>query len=228
MPLGPSSCSASGEAAPGALSKTAPGSTNLAETQSFMDDKKRILVFSGAGGTGRSHHADLSAKNQRKRVHYMLEPGWKTDTAIQGLGRSNRTNQAQPPLSRGRHRVLCAEAPRQGFERRSARRSCSCGQGAGRQACPPRISPPSSFLPAFAVSMSFATMTLPALGKPVFRKIVENCWNWSLSSDRRVCEGKSAESLSIIESVRAGPPAFVRMPGPYLRRNRTAAASEAS
>jgi len=65
-----------------------------------MDDKKRILVFSDAGGTGRSYHADLSARNQRKRVHYMLEPGWKADTAIQGLGRSTRTNQAQPPLFR--------------------------------------------------------------------------------------------------------------------------------
>ncbi|MGO9473280.1 MAG: strawberry notch-like NTP hydrolase domain-containing protein, partial [Rhodomicrobium sp.] len=80
--------------------ETRPGSANLAETQSFMDDKKRILVFSDAGGTGRSYHADLSARNQRKRVHYLLEPGWKADTAIQGLGRSNRTNQAQPPLFR--------------------------------------------------------------------------------------------------------------------------------
>ena len=59
-----------------------------------------ILVFSDAGGTGRTYHADLSARNQRKRVHYLLEPGWKADTAIQGLGRSNRTNQAQPPLFR--------------------------------------------------------------------------------------------------------------------------------
>ena len=30
----------------------------------------------------------------------MLEPGWKADAAIQGLGRTNRTNQAQPPLFR--------------------------------------------------------------------------------------------------------------------------------
>ena len=82
------------------VAETRPGSANLAERQSFMDDKKRILVFSDAGGTGRSYHADLSAKNQRKRVHYLLEPGWKADTAIQGLGRSNRTNQAQPPLFR--------------------------------------------------------------------------------------------------------------------------------
>ncbi len=28
------------------------------------------------------------------------EPGWKADAAIQGLGRTNRTNQAQPPLFR--------------------------------------------------------------------------------------------------------------------------------
>ena len=75
-------------------------SANLAEAQAFMDDAKRILVFSDAGGTGRSYHADLAAKNQRLRVHYLLEAGWKADAAIQGLGRSNRTNQAQPPLFR--------------------------------------------------------------------------------------------------------------------------------
>ena len=75
-------------------------SANLAETSAFMDDLKRILVFSDAGGTGRSYHADLSARNQRLRVHYLLEPGWKADAAIQGLGRTNRTNQAQPPLFR--------------------------------------------------------------------------------------------------------------------------------
>jgi hypothetical protein len=33
-------------------------------------------------------------------VHYLLEAGWKADAAIQGLGRTNRTNQAQPPLFR--------------------------------------------------------------------------------------------------------------------------------
>ena len=76
------------------------GSANLGETQAFMDDVKRILVFSDAGGTGRSYHAELSAKNRRLRVHYLLEAGWKADAAIQGLGRTNRTNQAQPPLFR--------------------------------------------------------------------------------------------------------------------------------
>jgi predicted RNA methylase len=82
------------------LVETRVGSANLAETSTFMDDIKRILVFSDAGGTGRSYHAELSARNRRLRVHYLLEPGWKADAAIQGLGRTNRTNQAQPPLFR--------------------------------------------------------------------------------------------------------------------------------
>ena len=82
-----------------AVENRAP-SANLSETAAFMDDAKRTLVFSDAGGTGRSYHADLSARNQRLRVHYLLEPGWKADAAIQGLGRTNRTNQAQPPLFR--------------------------------------------------------------------------------------------------------------------------------
>jgi predicted RNA methylase len=77
-----------------------PASANFAETAAFMDDDKRILVFSDAGGTGRSYHADLACKNQRQRIHYLLEPGWRADAAIQGLGRSNRTNQKQPPVFR--------------------------------------------------------------------------------------------------------------------------------
>ena len=77
-----------------------PAAANLGEAQAFMDDKKRILVFSEAGGTGRSYHADLGCLNRRLRVHYLLEAGWKAAAAIQGLGRTNRTNQAQPPLFR--------------------------------------------------------------------------------------------------------------------------------
>jgi hypothetical protein len=77
-----------------------PSSANLGETQAFMDDEKHILIFSDAGGTGRSYHADLGVRNQRLRAHYLLESGWKADSAIQGFGRTNRTNQAQPPLFR--------------------------------------------------------------------------------------------------------------------------------
>jgi hypothetical protein len=74
--------------------------SNVLETQAFMDGDKRILVFSDAGGTGRSYHADLHAKNQERRIHFLLEPGWRADAAIQGLGRTNRTNQASAPLFR--------------------------------------------------------------------------------------------------------------------------------
>jgi len=77
-----------------------PASAALHETDAFQQDKKRILVFSEAGGTGRSYHADLGAANQRRRIHYLLEAGWKADAAIQGFGRTNRTNQKQPPLFR--------------------------------------------------------------------------------------------------------------------------------
>jgi predicted RNA methylase len=76
------------------------GSANLDETRAFMDDEKPILIFSEAGGTGRSYHADLGARNQRLRLHNLLEAGWRADVAIQGLGRSHRTNQAQPPRFR--------------------------------------------------------------------------------------------------------------------------------
>ncbi|MBJ7500896.1 MAG: strawberry notch family protein [Sphingopyxis sp.] len=77
-----------------------PGSASVGETHAFMDDDKRILIFSEAGGTGRSYHADLGVKNQRRRIHYLLEAGWKADAAIQGFGRTNRTNQKQPPMFR--------------------------------------------------------------------------------------------------------------------------------
>ncbi|HEX3411527.1 MAG TPA: bifunctional class I SAM-dependent methyltransferase/DEAD/DEAH box helicase [Stellaceae bacterium] len=80
--------------------ETRPASANFAETAAFMDDDKQILVFSDAGGTGRSYHADRGCRNQRQRIHYLLEPGWRADAAIQGLGRSNRTNQKQPPVFR--------------------------------------------------------------------------------------------------------------------------------
>ena len=80
--------------------RTRPASANLAETAAFMDGTKRILVFSMAGGTGRSYHADLSCGNTERRIHYLLEPGWRADQAIQGLGRTHRTHQASAPLFR--------------------------------------------------------------------------------------------------------------------------------
>ena len=65
-----------------------------------MNGDKRILVFSLAGNTGRSYHADLSAPNTDRRVHYLLEPGWRADQAIQDLGRTHSTHQKSAPLFR--------------------------------------------------------------------------------------------------------------------------------
>ncbi len=74
--------------------------TSQAEAAAFMAGKKRMLVFSDAGGTGRSYHASLDVANQEQRVHLLLEPGWRADRAIQGLGRTHRTHQATTPLFR--------------------------------------------------------------------------------------------------------------------------------
>ena len=70
---------------------------SMTDAESFQNNKKDILIFSGAGGTGYSFHADNTAENQRKRIHYILQPGWQADKAVQGFGRTHRTNQAQEP-----------------------------------------------------------------------------------------------------------------------------------
>ena len=75
-------------------------SSNTAETTAFMNGEKDILIFSDAGGTGRSYQAAKSAKNQKRRRHYLMEPGWRADNAIQGLGRTHRAAQVSAPFFR--------------------------------------------------------------------------------------------------------------------------------
>ena len=101
--------------------RSRPASANLAETTAFMDGEKRILVFSMAGGTGRSYHADLSCGNTERRIHYLLEPGWRADQAIQGLGRTHRTHQASAPLFRPCHHRREGRAPVHRHHRTAAR-----------------------------------------------------------------------------------------------------------
>jgi len=72
----------------------------LSDAQNFQDGKKQILVFSDAGGTGQSYHADRTAKNQNKRIHYLLQPGWNAFKATQGFGRTHRSGQVQAPTFR--------------------------------------------------------------------------------------------------------------------------------
>jgi predicted RNA methylase len=75
--------------------------SNIGEADAFMSGRKQILLFSDAGGTGRSYHADRNCLTaNRRRVHFLLEPGWRAASAIQGLGRSHRTNQASAPIFR--------------------------------------------------------------------------------------------------------------------------------
>ena len=37
-------------------------------------------------------------KTKRKRIHYLLQPGWSAYKATQGLGRTHRSGQVTPPL----------------------------------------------------------------------------------------------------------------------------------
>lgn len=69
-----------------------------AEVSEFMDGKRDILVFSDAGGTGMDFHADKGRKNTKRRSHFVLQSGWRADRAIQGFGRTHRTNQASAPI----------------------------------------------------------------------------------------------------------------------------------
>lgn len=69
-----------------------------ADVNAFQNGDKRILVFNNAGGTGRNYHADLRAKNQQQRIHYVLQPGWEASKAVQGFGRTHRSNEASAPI----------------------------------------------------------------------------------------------------------------------------------
>ncbi|MBO9547125.1 bifunctional class I SAM-dependent methyltransferase/DEAD/DEAH box helicase [Caulobacter sp.] len=145
-----------------------------AETDAFMSGKKRVLVFSDAGGTGRSYHADLAAANQQRRVHYLVEPGWRADAAIQGLGRSHRTNQASAPLFRpvttdihGEKRFLSTIARRLdslGALTRGERRTA----GAGLFRAEDNLESPFAYraLQAFYVALHHGEVT--AMDRPAF------------------------------------------------------------
>jgi hypothetical protein len=71
---------------------------NAQEIDAFMNGPKRILIFSeSAGGVGASYHSDRSCANQTHRNHYLVQTPWRSIDAVQGMGRSNRTNQASFP-----------------------------------------------------------------------------------------------------------------------------------
>ena len=74
---------------------------NSAEAAAFMAGTKDMLLFTDAGGKGRSYHAAAKAGNRdRRRRHYLVEPGWRAAEAIQGLGRTHRSAQVSAPWFR--------------------------------------------------------------------------------------------------------------------------------
>src|SRR3546814_11626834 len=92
------------KSSPGGIDRLAvenrAGPANLAETQAFMDDQKRILIFSDAGGPGRCSHAALSPRHRMPRVPYLLVPGVIADASLKGLGTPLRSHHAHPPAFR--------------------------------------------------------------------------------------------------------------------------------
>jgi len=90
-----------------------------ADIAAFQAGRKHILVFSDAGGTGLSYHDDKNNPVSRRRAHYIIQPGWRSEAALQGLGRTHRSNQHTAPLYRlfgtnikGHKRFIAALAKR--------------------------------------------------------------------------------------------------------------------
>jgi len=73
---------------------------NEYETRLFQAGHKRLAVISGAGTTGISVHADVTAKNQRRRVFYAFQLSWSADQQMQAFGRVHRSNQTSAPIIR--------------------------------------------------------------------------------------------------------------------------------
>ena len=73
---------------------------NEYETRLFQSGRKRIAVISGAGSTGISVHADLTGRNQQRRVFYAFQLSWSADQQMQAFGRVHRSNQNSAPIIR--------------------------------------------------------------------------------------------------------------------------------
>jgi hypothetical protein len=73
---------------------------NEYETRLFQGGRKRLAILSGAGTTGISVHADLTARNQQRRVFYAFQLSWSADQQMQAFGRVHRSNQTSAPVIR--------------------------------------------------------------------------------------------------------------------------------
>lgn len=78
--------------------KGAPGKDATEwQLREFQSGKRDILVITRAGAQGISAHASRDVKNQKQRMHFILEPGWNTKDEVQKLGRTHRSGQVIGP-----------------------------------------------------------------------------------------------------------------------------------
>ena len=83
--------------------ETRCGTANIDDTSAFQTGAKRVLIFTeAAGGTGRSYNDARTNPVSYPRGHYLLQTGWRSDRAVQGFGRTLRSNSYTDP-----HWILC-------------------------------------------------------------------------------------------------------------------------
>ncbi|MBK1666444.1 hypothetical protein CKO28_00120 [Rhodovibrio sodomensis] len=70
----------------------------MEDVRMFQAGHKPVLMFSSSGSAGADYHADKIVGPGALRRHYLVQPGWRADQAIQSLGRSHRSGQAQAPV----------------------------------------------------------------------------------------------------------------------------------
>lgn len=80
----------------------------LRDVDAFQSGAKPILVFStGAGGSSLSYHAVRNSKNEKRRIHYLVQLGYRADQVAQGTGRTHRSDEAIAP----HYMIVTADLP---------------------------------------------------------------------------------------------------------------------
>ena len=96
------SSGSSGDPAPGGQPLGRPwagrGATDAHHLEIKVDAQDWLA--GGRRTESRPRSAPSSPVSWKRRIHYLLEPDWRADQAIQGLGRTHRTHQASAPLFR--------------------------------------------------------------------------------------------------------------------------------
>lgn len=87
------------DGATGVLLEDRTEAQRMQDIEDFHNGKKLALVFStGAGGASLSYHAKAGSKNTARRIHYVIQLGFRADEVTQGFGRTHRSGQVQPPV----------------------------------------------------------------------------------------------------------------------------------